>query len=69
MDVTERIIISPNKKISSSKTMTTGVADFTHISQKRRYTIGKGAFSKVHLAYKIQNGYGKRIPSKDINTG
>jgi hypothetical protein len=32
MDVTERIIISPIKKISSSKTMTTGVTDFTKTS-------------------------------------
>jgi hypothetical protein len=62
MDV-NRIIISLNKKISSSKTMTTELTDSTHISQKRQYiisnTIGEGAFLKVHLAYKIKNGYKK----------
>lgn len=71
MDVTESVINSPNKKKLSSKTITTGVTDSTHISQKRQYvisnTIGEGAFSKVHLAYKIENGYRERVACKDIN--
>jgi serine/threonine protein kinase len=71
MDVTETVTNSPNKTITSSETMTIGVSDSTHISQERQYIIskiiGKGAFSKVHLAYKIENGYRKRIACKDIN--
>lgn len=50
--------------------MTPGVTDYTPVSQKRRYiignTIGEGAYSKVKVAYKIENGYRRKIACKDI---
>jgi hypothetical protein len=71
MGVTERIIISQNRNILSTKTMSTRVADSTQILQKRRYiigkTIGEGTVSKVKVAYKIENGYRKRTACKEIN--
>jgi serine/threonine protein kinase len=64
-------MISANRKISSTKTMYTGVTDSPQILEERRYivgrTIGEGAFSKVKVALKIQNGYAKRIVCKEIN--
>jgi hypothetical protein len=71
MDITERIIIGPNRKISSTKTMSTGVTDSVQSLQKGRYiirkTIGEEGFTKVKVAYKFEDGCRKGIACKEIN--